>query len=67
LTPVRTTRAITAASWPPLIDQAQEPIGTENRMCWVEKNGRKLPRYSPKATPSAALPPDMITRKAIQP
>ena len=33
----------------------------------MEKTGAKLPRYSAKATASAAMPPDMMIKKQAQP
>ncbi len=67
LMPVRSAMAPAAATWPPLIRQVQPPRGTARRTCAVEAAGTKLPRYSPKPTAMAAMPPDMMTRKAVQP
>jgi hypothetical protein len=67
LIPVSSRIASAAATWPPLTVQLQPPTGTVSSTFPVENQGRKLPRYSPNATPRAAIPPDMMTRKAVQP
>jgi hypothetical protein len=42
-------------------------MGADTRTCDVERNGKKLPRYSPKPTERAAMPPLMITKKLAHP
>ena len=42
-------------------------MGADTRTCDVESNGKKLPRYSPKPTARAAMPPLMMTKKLAQP
>jgi hypothetical protein len=56
-----------AATWPPASVQVHGPTGTDSRMLSIAKKGAKLPRYSPKATAIAAMPPDMTIRKAAHP
>ena len=55
--------ASAAASWPPLIRHPP----TVASVWAVEKNGTKLPRYSPKATARLAMPPDITTRNDAHP
>jgi hypothetical protein len=55
------------ASWPPLRVQVKAPSGAETSTWSVAKNGRKKPRYCPKPTARAAMPPVMITRKQAHP
>ncbi len=67
---VSSSTAPTAATCPPESVQVQpppQPSLTASSRWRVENQGRKLPRYSPKATAMAAMPPDMMTRKAVQP
>jgi hypothetical protein len=66
-TTVRTKIAPTPASCPPFSVHRQGPTGAEMRTWAVERNGKKLPRYSPKPTARAAMPPLMITKKLAQP
>src|SRR6266508_3857878 len=67
LTAVRNAIARTPAIPPPVSRQVQLPIGRDARTWRVEKNGMNPPRYSPKPAASAAMPPDMMTRKEPQP
>ena len=45
--------ASAAASWPPFTAQVEGPSGRREEHVFVEKNGTKKPRYSPKPTASA--------------
>ncbi len=67
LTAVRTRIAATAVTWTPERFQVQPPIVCEASTLAVEENGKNAPRYSPKPTAIAAMPPDIITRKQDQP
>ena len=64
---VSTTSATAPIACAPLTDQVKEPSGTDHSTWSTENQGTKPPKYLPKPTASAALPPLMITQKAVQP